>query len=96
MNVSLTPALEEWVIRKVHSGQYSTASEVVRDALRLLQDQDHLRELHLAELKREVAVGLEQAERGELREFDPERIKRLGREQLNRQREDTALREGAA
>lgn len=36
MNVSLTPELEQFVRRKVESGLYGNASEVVRDALRLL------------------------------------------------------------
>lgn len=36
MNVSLTPELEQYIRRKVESGLYSNASEVVRDALRLL------------------------------------------------------------
>jgi antitoxin ParD1/3/4 len=41
MNVSLTPELEEMVNEKVRSGLYQTASEVVRDALRLLKQRDH-------------------------------------------------------
>ena len=41
MNVSLTPELEELVNEKVRSGLYQTASEVVRDALRLLKQRDH-------------------------------------------------------
>ena len=36
MNVSLTPDLEELVHKKVESGRYTSASEVVREALRLL------------------------------------------------------------
>ncbi|MGH8294728.1 MAG: type II toxin-antitoxin system ParD family antitoxin [Steroidobacteraceae bacterium] len=36
MNVSLTPELEQYIRRKVDSGLYSNASEVVREALRLL------------------------------------------------------------
>ncbi len=39
-NVSLTPELEAFVDRQVRSGQYQTASEVVRAALRLLQTQE--------------------------------------------------------
>ena len=44
MNVSLTPELEAFVARKVESGRYNSASEVVREALRLLEDQDSSRE----------------------------------------------------
>lgn len=36
MNVSLTPQLEAMIRRKVESGMYNNASEVVREALRLL------------------------------------------------------------
>jgi putative addiction module CopG family antidote len=40
MNVSLTPELEKLVIDKVRGGLYQTASEVVREALRLLKQRD--------------------------------------------------------
>ena len=40
MNVSLTPELEALVNDKVRSGLYQTASEVVREALRLLKSRD--------------------------------------------------------
>ena len=44
--------------------------EVVREALRLLQEQDQLRELRLEELRKFVAVGVEQADRGQLAPLD--------------------------
>jgi antitoxin ParD1/3/4 len=59
MNVNLTPQLEELVRSKVSSGLYSSASEVVREALRLLQEQDRQREVKLEELRREVHRGLD-------------------------------------
>jgi len=40
MNVSLTPELEEFIAVKVESGRYTSASEVVREALRLLEEHD--------------------------------------------------------
>jgi len=40
MNVSLTPALEKYVRRKVTSGLYNNASEVIREALRLLLERE--------------------------------------------------------
>lgn len=40
MNVSLTPELETLISKKVESGRYTSASEVVREALRLLEEQD--------------------------------------------------------
>jgi antitoxin ParD1/3/4 len=66
MNVSLTPELERLVAEKVESGMYTSASEVVREGLRLLQERDQLRRTRLEELRREIARGVEQADRGEL------------------------------
>ncbi len=65
MNVSLTPELEKLVQEKVASGLYNSASEVVREALRLMKEQDLLKQMRLEELRKEVAFGVEQMERGE-------------------------------
>lgn len=54
MNVNLTPHLEDWVRSKVASGLYNSASEVVRDALRLLEEQDQMRALRLDQLRAEI------------------------------------------
>jgi antitoxin ParD1/3/4 len=59
MNVNLTPQLEELVRAKVDSGMYSSASEVVREALRLMDEQDRLRQAKFDELRREVRQGLD-------------------------------------
>lgn len=66
MTVSLPSEMEELVNAKIQSGQYHSAGEVVREGLRLLQEQDTLRQINLEELRREVAVGLEAEERGDL------------------------------
>ena len=55
MNVSLTPELEQLVTEKVASGMYNSASEVVREALRLLKERDEIRQSRLEELRREIA-----------------------------------------
>ncbi len=78
MNVSLTPQLEKLVAGKVRGGLYNSASEVVREALRLLHERDQVREQHLAELRKQVAVGIEQADRGQtVRAETPEQLRRL-------------------
>ena len=59
MNVNLTPQLEELVRSKVSSGMYTSASEVVREALRLMDEQDRLRKAKLYELQGEVRRGLD-------------------------------------
>lgn len=79
MNVSLTPQLETLVREKLKSGSYHSASEVVREALRLLQERDQLREARLAELRGQIAVGIEQAGRGDTVPLDAEGIKARGR-----------------
>jgi antitoxin ParD1/3/4 len=70
MNISLTPELEQLVLDKVKSGMYHSASEVMRDALRLLKERDQLQALKLQELRREVQKGLDQIERGEVVDAD--------------------------
>jgi antitoxin ParD1/3/4 len=65
VNVSLTPELEQLIQERVRSGRYTSASEVVREALRLLQDRDELRRLRINELRVKVAAGLDSLDRGE-------------------------------
>ena len=72
MNVSLTTQLEKLVQQKVSSGLYNSASEVVREALRLLEERDMLKELKLQALKKDIASGLEQADNGEF--IDSEKV----------------------
>jgi antitoxin ParD1/3/4 len=82
MNVSLTPELERLVNDKVESGLYQTASEVVREALRLLKERDQARE----HLRADVQSGFDQLARDKGRAYDEtsgrqlaERIKSRGR-----------------
>lgn len=58
MNISLTKELEALVLQKVRSGRYLSASEVVREALRLLEERDRLNEARLKELRSEIRQGL--------------------------------------
>ena len=59
MNVNLTPQLEELVRAKVNSGMYTSASDVVREALRLMDEQDRLKQVKLDDLRRDVRKGIE-------------------------------------
>ena len=65
LNVSLTPDLSRFVENRLRSGKYQTRSEVVREALRLLEDRDRAPTASVEELKREIEVGLSQLRRGE-------------------------------
>jgi antitoxin ParD1/3/4 len=64
MNVSLTAELEHFVSAKVESGRYNSASEVVREALRLLEGQDQMRTAKLAGFNQELARRLDGLDRG--------------------------------
>ena len=79
MNVSLTPELEKYVAKKVNSGMYGSASEVLRDALRLHEEQDRLRTLRVKDLERKLAAGVEQLDQGKSKPFDAAAIKAEGR-----------------
>jgi antitoxin ParD1/3/4 len=96
MNVSLTPQLEALVQGKVASGLYNSASEVVREALRLLEESDRVRASRLAELRGDVAVGIDQLERGQSTRHDDaslhalaDDIKAKGRKRLAKKNRPT-------
>lgn len=65
MNVHLTPELEQLVQNKVQSGRYNSASEVVREALRLMEQKDELRAIQIQELRNRMDRALGEAARGE-------------------------------
>ena len=68
LNVSLTPEFADFIEEAVASGSYVSASEVVRDALRLMRQDQESEDVRLALLRRAVDTGLEQSERGEFSE----------------------------
>jgi antitoxin ParD1/3/4 len=65
MNVSLTPELERFVQDKVNSGMYTSASEVVRESLRLLHTHDGLQAQRINQLNQAIDVGLQQLNSGQ-------------------------------
>jgi len=65
MNVSLTPELEQFVSAKVETGRYHSASEVIREALRLLEERDQARAAGLATFNQELGRRLDSLDRGE-------------------------------
>ena len=74
MNVSLTPQLEEMIRAKVENGLYHSASEVVREGLRLLDERDRVRAIRMDELRARIRVGIDQADAGDTTELDPESL----------------------
>ena len=86
MNVSLTPELEEFVSAKVGTGRYNSASEVVREALRLLEEHDQMRASQLAEFNQELGRRLASLDRGEKVDAAQSRAKLQRKSQERRQR----------
>jgi antitoxin ParD1/3/4 len=65
MNISLNPQLERFIDQKIKSGFYNSASEVVREGLRLLMEREMLFQQQIKKLNQEIDLGLKQLERGE-------------------------------
>jgi antitoxin ParD1/3/4 len=65
MNVSLTPDLEQFVQQKVETGRYTSASEVVREALRLLEEHEQARAAQIAAFNKELTRRLTALDHGE-------------------------------
>jgi antitoxin ParD1/3/4 len=65
MNVNLGSTFDSFIAELLKTGLYQSQSEVVREGLRLLKEREELKNLRLAELRKEIAVGREQADRRE-------------------------------
>jgi antitoxin ParD1/3/4 len=82
MNISLPPQLEDFVKQKVAKGAYHSASEVVGEALRLLEERDALQAQKLETLQKDIKQGLESLDNGQGKPLDVEAIKARGRKIL--------------
>jgi antitoxin ParD1/3/4 len=81
------------VEKRVRSGRYQSASEVVREALRLLEDVEQVREAKLNELRKDIGSGLKDLDQGRSATFDQklaESIKARGRKALMRRRRQSS------
>jgi antitoxin ParD1/3/4 len=81
MNVSLTAQLESYVQQKVSSGMYNSASEVMREALRLMAEKDALQAVKLESLRNEIQQGLSALNASKGKVLDIDAIKAQGRAQ---------------
>ncbi|MDJ0591893.1 MAG: type II toxin-antitoxin system ParD family antitoxin [Pleurocapsa sp. MO_226.B13] len=98
MNVSLTEELEKFVQSQVESGMYYSASEVIRDGLRLLKEKDLLRQIKIEELRKEIQKGIDQLDRGEYATYDSDSlesfatdIKQKARKKASQKRKSEAV-----
>jgi antitoxin ParD1/3/4 len=72
MQIPLTKHLTEFIQDKVNSGRYASVSDVIGEALMLLDQRDRIREAKLAELKAKIQEGIAASEQGEV--FDGEEV----------------------
>lgn len=82
MNVSLPPELEARVRQRVESGMYGSASEVIREALRLFEAYEQVKTAKLDSLRQDIGKGLSDVKKGRAKEVDFENLKRQGRKLL--------------
>lgn len=79
MNVSLTPQLESYVKHKVAGGMYNSVSEVIREALRLLEERDTLQSMKLEALRQDIKQGLASLDNDQGKALDIDAIKAKAR-----------------
>ncbi|SMF30252.1 antitoxin ParD1/3/4 [Alteromonadaceae bacterium Bs31] len=82
MNVSLTSELENYVKAKVATGMYNSVSEVMREALRLMEERDAMHAVRLEAIRQDINKGLDSLEREGSKPLDMEAIKAKGRAKL--------------
>ena len=70
MNVNLGTVFDQFVADLLKTGHYQSQSEILREGLRLLKEREELKQLRLAELRKEIAIGTEQARQGKLIDGD--------------------------
>jgi antitoxin ParD1/3/4 len=86
MNVSLTSELEQYVQEKVSSGLYYSASEVIREGLRLLKEKEQFQQVRLQELRRDIQAGLDS---GEPTPLDMQAVKEKARQRRRQRQSET-------
>ncbi|MEJ1931693.1 type II toxin-antitoxin system ParD family antitoxin [Nostoc sp. NIES-2111] len=66
MNVNLGPVFDQFVADLLKTGHYQSQSEILREGLRLLKEREELKQLRIAELRKEIGMGTAEADCGEL------------------------------
>jgi antitoxin ParD1/3/4 len=87
VNVSLPPDLDRFLKELVAAGRYNSPEEAICVGLRLLQDREEISRLRTEELQKAVAIGVEQANRGEL--IDGEEVFKFLHEKIRRDSGET-------
>jgi antitoxin ParD1/3/4 len=66
MNISFTPELEQFIHNQVASGKYTSTEEVIVAGIKLLEERESIYQGRFEELRREIMLGVEASERGEV------------------------------
>ena len=82
MEIYLPREVDEFIAQLVASGRFDSSEQVITVAIGLLRDQEDLHKMRLEELRKEIAIGLEQANRGEVAPLDVQAILARSRERL--------------
>lgn len=86
MQISVSGDLEKFIEEKVSAGQYGSANELVEDALTLFREQTSLTQEDINKLRELIDPALEELDRGEGENWDPDEIKAEGRQLFARRR----------
>jgi antitoxin ParD1/3/4 len=87
MNISFTPELEQFIQSQVESGKYASTEEVIFAGIKLLEERESIYQGRFEELQREIMIGVEASERGEV--IDGETVFYKLQQKLQQRREQT-------
>jgi antitoxin ParD1/3/4 len=87
MNISFTPELERFIQSQVASGKYASTEEVIVAGIKLLEKRECIYQGRFEELQREIMVGVEASERGEV--IDGETVFQQLKQKLQQRRQQT-------
>lgn len=85
MDVLLHPELQKFVDEQIRAGHYDSPEAIINAAVARLKTDEEFSADELRELRREIAIAIEEADRGEVSEWDPEDLKRRVRAHVSRQ-----------
>ncbi|MBD2184049.1 type II toxin-antitoxin system ParD family antitoxin [Planktothrix sp. FACHB-1355] len=89
MNISLSSEIEKFIESQVESGKYPSAEEVIVAGIRLLEERERIYKGRFEELKKEIMLGVEASERGEV--IDGETVFSQLQQKLQQRREQAGL-----
>jgi len=71
-NIALTAHFDRFVQTKIDSGRYQSASEVVRESLRMMEQYEQERRRAMTEVGEKIRIGYDQIQRGDT--VDPDEV----------------------